>query len=158
MKDFIIREMLEEDIPKIYKAINLKYVEKYCVKECEKQSQWLAYKKWYYFIMNSPYFIVYIITNSENKFLGNIKFEIHSKRAILDIYLVDEIRGKNYSYVIIKESIARIIEKFPLDRIEAYIIKENQKSKHIFEKLDFKFLKTSNYNGMRHALYIKKNI
>ncbi|MGL4688201.1 MAG: GNAT family N-acetyltransferase [Fusobacteriaceae bacterium] len=158
MKDLIIREMLEEDIPKIYKAINLKYVEKYCKKECEQKTQWLAYKKWYYFIMNSSYFLMYIVTNNENQFLGNVKFEIHNKRAILEIYLVEEVRGKNYSYFVIKDSIARIVEKFSIDKIEAYIIKENLKSKHIFEKLDFKFLKSSNYNGIKHSLYTKTNV
>ncbi|MGL6065158.1 MAG: GNAT family N-acetyltransferase [Fusobacteriaceae bacterium] len=158
LKDFIIRDMLEEDIPKIYEAINLKYVEKYCDKECEQKAQWLAYKKWYYFIMNSSYFFMYIVTNNENQFLGNVKFEIHSKRAILEIYLIEKIRGRNYSPLIIEESILRIKEKFSINKIEAYIIKENSKSKYIFKKLDFKFVKITNYNGVKHDLYVKKNI
>ncbi|MGL5123775.1 MAG: GNAT family N-acetyltransferase [Fusobacteriaceae bacterium] len=158
MKNLIIREMLEEDIPRIYRAINLKYVEKYCEKKCEQNIQWLAYKKWYYFILNSSYFLMYIITNNEEEFLGNIKFEIHSKKAILEIYLVEEIRGKNYSCHIIQECVSRIREKFFIEKIEAYIIKENLKSKYIFEKLDFKFLKIANYNGIKHDLYIKTNI
>lgn len=154
LEELILREMIEEDIPKIYKELNLKYVEKYCSDALEEQKE--AYEKWYSFVLNSPYYVMYTISNKEDEFLGNIRFELHKKRGVINIYLSPKIRGKNLSKIIIENSIEKLRTNKKIDIIEAYILEENDVSIHLFEKLGFKFSKNARYNGIKHKKYMKK--
>lgn len=154
MENLILREMKEEDIPKIYKELNLKYVEKYCNDKIAEQKE--AYEKWYNFVLNSPYYVMYTITNKENEFLGNIRFELYKKRGIISVYLSPKIREKHLSKLLINSSVEKLKLNKKIDFIEAYILEENEVSIHVFEKLDFEFIKNEYYNGIKHKKYRKK--
>lgn len=151
LEAFIIREMATEDIPEIYRKLHLKYVEKYCKDEAVQR--WNEYETWYNFILNSPYFKMYIIRNKNDEFISIIKFEIIGSGAIINIYIDQNMRNKGLASMSIKKGIERLLEERKIKWIDAYILKENDISKHIFEKLGFEYKKNANYNGVRHKVY-----
>lgn len=149
-----LREMKKDDIPIIYEELNQKYVEKYCCNEKEEQKE--AYEKWYNFVLNSPYYVMYIVTNKEEEFLGIIRFELDKKIGIISIYLLPKIRGKNLSEILITNAINKVKTEKKIEIIEAYILKENEVSIHIFEKLGFQFFKNEDYEGIKHKKYVQE--
>ena len=152
-EELIVKKMETSDIETLYKRINLSYVEKYC--KDEASVQWEAHKKWYSFILNSPYYRMYILTNEKKEFLGNIKFEIEELKVVLNIFIDPEARKNKLSYFFIEESIKMLKEEIEIEILEAYILEENDISLHLFEKIGFSFLKNEDYNGITHRLYIK---
>ena len=152
-EELIVKKMEASDIKILYNRLNLSYVEKYC--QDETIAQWEAHEKWYNFLLNSPYYKMYILTNKKDEFLGNIKFEIDEHKAVLNIFIVPEIRGNNCSYFFIEESLKKLEEEIQIEELEAYILEENIISLHLFEKLGFSFLKNQDYSGVIHKLYIK---
>lgn len=154
LEEFIVRKMTIEDIPEIYTKLHLKYVEKYCRNEVEQR--WKEYETWYKFILNSPYFEMYIIRNKNDEFVATIKFEINSSRAIINIYIDEKMRNQGLAPKIIEKSIEKLLENRDLKWIDAYILKENDISIHIFKKLGFEYKKNAKYNGVKHMIYRKK--
>lgn len=153
-EELIIKRMDSTDIEKLYDVLNLPYINKY--HNDELVSQWEAHKKWYDFILKSPYYKMFILSNAKNEFLGNIKFEIDDAKAILSIFIVPEIRNNKFSYFFIEEALKQLKEEVLIETIEAYILEENSTSLHIFENIGFSFINTENYNGVLHNLYIKQ--
>ncbi|MGL4980504.1 MAG: GNAT family N-acetyltransferase [Fusobacteriaceae bacterium] len=154
MQEIILSEMSIEEIPLIYEKLHRKYVEKYSQdNNCE---MFEAYSRWYQFMLGSPCFTIYTVKNKTGDFIGSLKFKIEKKDSIIEIFLDKDFRGKKLSESIIRIGISKIIEKYKIEKFLAYIIKENEVSKHLFEKLGFKYIKNSNYNGIRHMLYEKK--
>lgn len=153
MEDFILEEMIKKDIDEVYKNLHLKYVEKYCTGDRKKWKK--EYEIWYNSMLESPFFKVYIIKNKiDDSFAAIIKFELYKNIAIINIHISESMRNKGLSYLFIKKGIDEILKNNKkIKYIQAYILKENEVSMHIFEKLEFKYLKNCNYNGARHMVY-----
>lgn len=150
----VLRKTVLEDIPKMYENLNLKYVKKYCKGQEEKQ--WEIHRIWYMFLINSPSYLLYTVEDTTGKFIGNIKFEIQDEIAIFSIYLVEEVRGRGYSKILIDASIEELkFENSRISLILAYILEENENSIKAFEKADFICDGVEEYNGIDHLLYIK---
>lgn len=143
--------MEESDIHDVYVKLNSKYVKKYYVEDERKMER--EYIEWYKHAIESPNFFMYIIRDKNGDLKGSLKFEVSGLRAIINIQLDSSIRGKKLSYLFIEKGINLITQEKKIKFLEANILKENDVSKHIFEKLGFKFIKNSNYNGIRHMLY-----
>ncbi|MGL4404029.1 MAG: GNAT family N-acetyltransferase [Fusobacteriaceae bacterium] len=154
MQEIFLTQMKEREIPLIYKKLHLKYVEKYSCDRDEEMEE--AYTQWYRFMLNSPCFLLYTVKNKKGEFIGTLKFHLEKKDARVDIFLDKDFRGKKLSENILGIGILKILENHKIERFLAYIIKENEISKHLFEKLGFRYIKNANYNGVRHMLYEKR--
>jgi RimJ/RimL family protein N-acetyltransferase len=151
----LLRETVEQDIPEIYRYIHLNYVKKYCNNNLEEQ--WKTHEKWYKFLIHSDSYVLYTVTSSENgKFYGCVKFELEGECAIVNVYLVEDIRHKGYSEKIIELSIEELKVKHPETSIVlAYILEENTPSLSAFRHLGFQYDGTEEYKGIDHMLFIK---
>lgn len=154
MQEIFLSEMNEKEIPLIYEKLHLKYVEKYSKDRDGEMKE--AYTQWYKFMLNSSHFLVYTVKNKKGEFIGTLKFQLEKRDAIVDIFLDKNFRGKKFSETILDMGISKILENHKIERFLAYIIKENEVSRHLFQKLGFRYLKNSNYNGIRHMLHVKK--
>ncbi len=155
LEDFILRKAEERDIPEIYKHIHKEYVKKYFSKD--ENQQWENHKKWYKFLINSPYFILYVLEDFNGKFLGQVKFELDGETAVISTYLSKCSRGMGLG----KEAVLKGIEELiisckNIEIVLAYILEENEPSIRTFEKCGFVFEKEEEYHGIDHLLYIKK--
>lgn len=155
MKDVVLRRAEERDIPEIYEHLHRDYVKKYFT-ENEKR-EWENHKKWYKFLINSPYFLLYILEDSTGQFLGQLKFELDGETAILSIYLSKSIRGKGMGKAAILKGVKELsLYSENIEIILAYILEENEASIKTFEKSGFIFEKEEDYHGIEHLLYVKK--
>lgn len=154
MQEIFLSEMNEREIPLIYEKLHLKYVEKYSQDRDGEMRE--AYTQWYRFMLNSSHFVVYTVKNKKGEFIGTLKFHLEKRDATVDIFLDRDFRGKKLSEIILDMGISKILENHKIGRFLAYIIKENEVSRHLFQKLGFRYIKNANYNGMRHMLYEKK--
>lgn len=150
----LLRETAESDIQEIYNHIHLDYVKKYCT-DCEEQ--WNAHERWYKFLIHSDAYLLYTVTDSESgKFLGCVKFELDGECAVINIYLVKEIREHGYSHAIISLSIDELKFRKPeVSIVLAYILEENIASVNSFKRLGFQYDSIENYKGIEHMLFIK---
>ena len=100
---------------------------------------------------------MYTITNSENgQFYGCVKFELEGECAIINVYLIEEIRHKGYSEKIIELSIGELQIKHPeISIVLAYILEENTPSLSAFKHLKFQYDGVEEYKGLDHMLFIK---
>lgn len=151
----LLRETLESDIIEIYNHIHLDYVKKYCDGNLEEQ--WKSHERWYKFLIHSDAYILYTVTDTvTGKFLGCVKFELDGEVAIINIYLVKEIRGHGYSHTIIEQSIEEMKHKnFEISIVLAYILEENTASIKAFKESNFHYDGIENYKGIEHMLFIK---
>lgn len=149
-----LRKTVEEDIDEIYKYIHSDYVKKYF--QGEEEIQLEAHKKWYRFLINSSTHVLYTVSDEKNKFLGCVNFELEGEYAIINIYLVKNIREHGYSPKLIKISIEELLsERKEISMIFAYILEENIVSIKVFEKNGFLFDTVEEYKGTEHKLFIK---
>lgn len=150
----LLRETTESDIPEIYNHIHLDYIKKYYD---NLEEQWEAHERWYKFLIHSEAYILYTVTSTETgKFLGCVKFELEGECAIINIYLVKDIREHGYSHKIIERSIEELHFKRPdISIILAYILEENTASLSAFKKSKFQYDGIEVYKGIEHMLFIK---
>lgn len=155
MENIILRKAASCDIPEIYKHIHRDYVKKY-FSEKERQ-EWENHKKWYKFLINSPYFILYIIEDFNGRFLGQLKFELDEETAVISIYMSRCMRGKGFGEIAVLKGLEDLENLCKnIDIVLAYILEENEISIKTFEKCGFSFEKVEEYNGIDHLLYVKK--
>ncbi|WP_319369900.1 GNAT family N-acetyltransferase [uncultured Ilyobacter sp.] len=155
MKNVILRRAEESDISEIYEHLHRDYVKKYFAEN--ENREWENHKKWYKFLINSPYFLLYILEDLDGKFLGQLKFELDGETAIVSIYMSKSGRGLGMG----KKAILKGMKELTLscENIEivlAYILEENEASIKTFEKAGFLFEKIEEYQGIEHLLYVKK--
>lgn len=150
----LIRETIEKDILDIYKNIHEPYVKKYCN---NIKIEWENHKKWYNFLINSDSYLLFTILDAEtNEFYGYVKFELEKEIAIINIYLIPNMRHRGYGEKIISLSIEELKVKYPkVSIVLAYILEENIASKNTFKHLGFSYDGTDDYKGIEHLLYIK---
>lgn len=141
------------DISELYENLHVKYVQKYNENTTEETRG--EYQRWYEFILNSPYFYIFIVKDEDNNLKGLIKYELSEECAIVSIYLAESVRGKKHSQKLLRESFEEIKKIWKIDGFEAYILKENTASINLFKSLNFKFEKNADYNGIKHSLYIQ---
>lgn len=152
-QEIILSEMCEEEIPLIYERLHLRYVEKYSK---DRDGEMRAYTQWYRCMLGSLNFIMYTVKNKKGEFMGTLKFHMDGKSATVEIFLDRDFRGKGLSETILTMGMGEVQKKCLIEKFIAYIIKENEVSKHLFEKMGFQYIKNANYNGMRHMLYEKR--
>lgn len=150
----ILKKTEEKDIENIYTYIHYNYVKKYYLGK--EKEQWEIHKKWYKFVIKSNFYNFYTVIDENNNFLGCVKFEIDGEIAIINIYLIEKIRGKKNGEKVIKISLEKIQKERPgLAIILAYILKENLFSEKVFRKSGFVFDCIEKYKGTKHMLFIK---
>ena len=150
----LLRKTTENDIEEIYKYIHLDYVKKYYTNLDE---QWKAHERWYKFLINSDAYILYTITSTKTgKFLGCVKFELDGECAVINIYLVKDIREQGYSHGILTLSIEELKHEKPeITVVLAYILEENEISVNAFKNIGFQYEGVENYKGIEHMLFVK---
>ena len=72
-----LRKAEESDIEKLYVALNKKYVEK-SKKNILKLE--MKYREWYKNLIESDKYILLIIENENNDFIGHIKYEMKKEK------------------------------------------------------------------------------
>ena len=153
--NYIISKASKDDIVGIYNLLHREFVKKYSPNS--EKLEWEKYKSWYEFWLRSPYYLIYVIKNTNGKIIGQIRYEIDGEIATISIYFDKDNRGKGLGQVFVERSIEWL--KFEMKDVKlvlACILEENENSIKMFVNSNFVFDEKNNYNGVEHLTYVKK--
>lgn len=130
-----LRKAEESDIEKLYVALNKKYVEK-SKKNILKLE--MKYREWYKNLIESDKYILLIIENKNNDFIGHIKYEMKSDEVEVLIFILEKYRNNGIGKKALEESFVYIDKN---KKIVAKIVEENINSLKLFENNGFVYEK-----------------
>ncbi|MDN5304640.1 MAG: hypothetical protein PWP46_1526 [Fusobacteriaceae bacterium] len=143
-KIFYFREANILDVEIIFNNINKKFLEKNFINEYDKLEK--EYKHSYETKLLDKSYIIYLILDKENSYLGEIRIE---NTNIISIYLIEKIRGRGYAKPILKTVLSVYKQKYKTEKFISYIIPENEISIKVFQSIGFKYIKKENYKGIK---------
>ncbi len=148
-----LRNLENEDIEIIYNHLHLSYVKKYFTDKLDEQ--WKIYKKWYEYMIEAPQYRLYFFEDT-NKFIGFVSYELKNNKAIVNIYINKDYRGKKYAKILLKMSIDKLKKDTRnIKFIVAYILEENVVSQKTFLGIGFNLKKVERYNKIKYKMYKK---
>jgi UDP-2,4-diacetamido-2,4,6-trideoxy-beta-L-altropyranose hydrolase len=152
-KDYYLRKVKDEDIFDVFQLSNEDYVRKYSINNTK--IDWQDHKAWFQNNIKSDNHVFYVVTNNTDEFLGQLRYKIEDKSAIVSISLGKSIAGKGLSKELLKKSIELIQqERKELTVILAYVSYDNIASKKLFEKVGF-ILHESNNSLFKYVYSIE---
>lgn len=138
MQNLKIRKANKNDIMKYFEWVNDQNVR---VSSYNSELiTWQRHQKWFIEKINDPKFCFYILQNSENQSIGQVRFEqISENNSLISVSIAPEFRGFGYGQKILKMTTSVFLKNNPGNKIHAYIKVNNISSKKIFEKAGFIF-------------------
>lgn len=138
---FSLRKAEERDIKDVFDLSNMDYVREYSINK--GKILWENHKTWFEKAITDNNISFYIITDYDQSFLGQIRYQIENDFSTVSISLLDLVRGKGLSKKILDMSIHKFFtENINIDTIYAFVLKDNEKSMKLFKGLNFKFIKS----------------
>ncbi|NJD02991.1 MAG: GNAT family N-acetyltransferase [Ruminiclostridium sp.] len=137
-KSFFIRKAKDKDMEEVFNLSNQDYVRKYSINK--EKIKWEDHISWFNNILNENNNVFYVVTDSTDQFLGQIRYKITDNIAAISISLSHSIIGKGLSRPLLLESIEKLFEeKNEVNEIVAYVSKENIASAKLFANAGFLF-------------------
>jgi len=110
------------------------------------------HKKWYENQLKTKNIKFYIIYSAGNDFLGQVRFEIKNKDALVSVSFSKMIRGQGRATSVLAKAINKLKKEENIENIVSYIKESNLPSLRIFEKFGFEFLEEE--DGVKKYEYI----
>jgi RimJ/RimL family protein N-acetyltransferase len=81
--------------------------------------------------------LFYIVEDIHSSLIGQVRYQIEGKQAVISIALASEARGKGYAVPILLKSLQKVFENTTVEMIRAYIKPNNTPSLRAFAKANF---------------------
>jgi len=151
LENIIIREASLNDAKILFELSNDDRVRENSINtdkiEWENHVNWLKEK-----IISSNYYIYLFFYDKH--FIGQVKFEIEDKEAVVSISIVYEYRGRKLAVPILQKGIERILSSAKIvKKIIAFIKPENQSSIRSFNNVGFHFYDQTIINNIKFNRY-----
>jgi len=151
--NYIIREAKTRDSRFIFDLSNEKIVRDNSIKK--RKIDWEEHIKWFNKKLNDNNYEFFVIYDEHNNFIGQIRYEISDDKAVVSISITKNFREEKLASKILADSAAILFRnKEKIERVFAYIRKENIASLRAFEKAGYIFEKSLNINNENYKLYI----
>ena len=102
-----------------------------------KEISWEDHVKWFRAKLADPKAIVYTATNKAGLPLGQLRYQMEGKRAVLSINLGGRFRGCGWGQKILAVGVERLFEDSEVKFIDAYVKPANMASLKLFERAGF---------------------
>ena len=163
LKDFVfekkiyLRPFSKDDIKRIYELSNDPLVRENSISN-EKIS-WESHVSWYKKKLADDNYIIFLAFDIDDKFIGQVKFEVENDKAIISISIIEHFRGKGMAKELLKVAVNNFFSKYSsANLIIAYIKPTNISSIKGFEKAGFKFKENEKLkNGIYKKFILKKD-
>lgn len=133
--DLLLRKAESGDIENVLLLSNDERTRKFSINS-EKIS-WEQHVIWFNKILNAKDAVLYIITDDQNSFIGQIRFDICKRKAVISISLVEEAKGQGYGSKALRLSHESVLKEYRIEEITAYINERNTASIRLFEKAGY---------------------
>lgn len=151
--NYIIREAKTRDSRFIFDLSNEKIVRDNSIKK--RKIDWEEHIKWFNKKLNDNNYEFFVIYDEHNNFIGQIRYEISDDKAVVSISITKNFRVEKLASKILADSAAILFRnREKIERVFAYIRKENIASLRAFEKAGYIFEKSLNINNENYKLYI----
>ncbi len=149
-----IRIVQPDDVKNVFELSNKEYVRQYSINK--NLIKWEDHINWFKNTINREDVEFYIVCDSDSNFLGQVRFNIEHSDAIISISLCESIKGKGLGKIILYKSIHKVLSiNDNIQRVIAFISKENIASKKLFEGAGFDNVDVEN-DIMRYELQREK--
>jgi UDP-2,4-diacetamido-2,4,6-trideoxy-beta-L-altropyranose hydrolase len=98
---------------------------------------WENHVKWFKAKLLDINCLFYIVEDISSSLIGQVRYEIEEKQAVVSIGLASESRGKGYASPILCKSSQKLFENTAVEIIHAYIKPNNTPSLRAFAKANF---------------------
>jgi len=151
--NYIIREAKTRDSRFIFDLSNEKIVRDNSIKKRKIGRE--EHIKWFNNKLNDNNYEFFVIYDEHNNFIGQIRYEISDDKAVVSISITKNFRVEKLASKILADSSAILFRnREKIERVFAYIRKENIASLRAFEKAGYIFEKNLNINNENYKLYI----
>ena len=162
VKKYILKEIEDSDINKIHKGLSDPDVTKYYAVHFSTLEETKEQMEWYSNLKKSGTGLWWgIYDESDNQFCGAGGFndlDKQNKKAEIGLWLYKEYWGKG----ILKKVMPQLFEKeftdLGLNRIEGFVVSDNQKCKTALEKINFTLEETMRESEMKDGQKISVDI
>jgi len=107
------------------------------------------HRQWFESKLNDPSCFFYIAENRNGEPVGQVRFDFEGKEATISISLDREFRDKGYGSKLIQLAAKKISDVSEVDKIHAYIKKENTASLKSFQEAGFQDLKVAKVDNQQ---------
>ena len=117
---------------------------------------WEDHVRWFDLKMQDPGCIIYIAVNPEDAAIGQIRYDLEEKDAVVSISIDGQYRGKGYGRDMLELSAERIFEERNVERIHAYIKTDNEASNRVFAKSGYEYYRQETICGFQANHFVKE--
>lgn len=148
-----LRKANATDIRAVFSLSNEAYVRRYSLNQ--EPIDWNKHVDWFTMVLSDPNSIFFIVSDSKDQFLGQIRFKIDGEQATVSISLSSAIRGQGYSSSLLSESISKLLqERKEVNEVIAHILEDNTPSVKLFTKVGFCLI--DKQDGLLKYVYTRK--
>jgi UDP-2,4-diacetamido-2,4,6-trideoxy-beta-L-altropyranose hydrolase len=115
---------------------------------------WEDHVKWFRAKLADPKAILYTATNKKSLPVGEVRYQIEGKRAVLSISLGERFRGCGWGQRILAVGTERLFEDSQVEFIEAYVKPANKASLKLFEGAGFLRLPSEPIEGQEGIRFV----
>jgi UDP-2,4-diacetamido-2,4,6-trideoxy-beta-L-altropyranose hydrolase len=98
---------------------------------------WEQHQRWFDEKLHDPRCIFFVAEDPDQTPLGQVRFELQEREAVISVSLAKQYHGLGYGPTIIREAVRQVLADRPVERINAYIRPENIASCRAFAKVGF---------------------
>ena len=115
---------------------------------------WEEHAEWFHAKLADPQAILYTATNQHGAGIGEVRYQIHGKRAVLSISLGAGFRGCGLGQKILTVATEKIFQDFEIDYIDAYVKPTNEPSMKLFAGAGFFPVPSTVIEGQKAAHFM----
>lgn len=111
--------------------------------------------KWFTSKLNANNTFMYVLQNNFQKPVGQIRFDIKNKNAIISYSIEDSFRGKGMATVLVKKGMLELREELSFESLYyiAWVKVDNPASIKVFENIGYEFTEEKLYNNELYNIY-----
>lgn len=116
---------------------------------------WEEHVSWFSGKIKDPDYVFNVAFDIQNKFIGQVRYEVQSESAVVSISISHDFRGKGLALPLLKKTATKIFRKRTnLRQILAYIKPENAASSHSFIKAGYTYYQNEIINNEKYDIFI----
>jgi UDP-2,4-diacetamido-2,4,6-trideoxy-beta-L-altropyranose hydrolase len=118
---------------------------------------WEEHTTWFPRKIKDPDYFFYIVYDKQNKFIGQVRYEVQGESSIVSISISPDFRGKGLAVPLLKQTAVKFFKKKSAVRqILAYIKPENSASSHSFLKAGYTYHQHKTIDTTNFDIFIFK--
>jgi len=134
-KEIKLRAVSEEDCKLLWEWANSPEVR--AASFSSEIIPWEQHAEWFRSKLSDPHCIMYVATNGQGAPIGQIRYDIRDKEAVVSVSIDRKLRGMGYGSTLIYLSSQKLRHVSDVATIHAYVKPHNEKSIRAFEKAGF---------------------